>query len=137
MKKLVYRTELAFVMIWIPIVILIFQLIPEKRIASVFAGIGFIFLPLAFIAFEFSKIKTGRTSLVHLGISIEFLFLSSLPIFLLRVMNWNSEFNNLELFGVSANSFHRFSNLNYMILIVSTSYMAFKELRNEKSQPLG
>lgn len=138
MKKLAYRYELLLLAVWLPCVLTLFKVIPERRIAAVVAGTGFIVLPLLFLIMELSnKRQIGLSSKVHLYICAEFLLVSALPIFLLRLLNWDREFSDLSLFGIPAPSLHGFSNLNYLVLVVSTSYLAYQEWRNEKSQPRG
>lgn len=137
MKKLTYRYELLLLALWLPSVLLLFRVIPEKRVAAVIAGIGFIILPILFLLKELSENRKSPSSKVQIVICVEFLIVSALPIFLLRLLNWDSEFSTLSLFGISASALHGFSNLNYLVVVASTSYLAHREWRNEKSQPRG
>lgn len=138
MKKLAYRIQFLILVLWIPCVILLFKIIPEKRVAALFAGAGFLVLPILFLINEFrQKQQTGRFSKLHVFICGEFLLVSSLPIFLLRILNWDADFSQLSVMGIEANLLHRFSNTNYMLLLASAAYLAFTAWRNEKSQPKG
>lgn len=138
MKNLAYRFQVFVLVLWIPCVMALFKVIAEKKLAALFTGAGFLILPALFLYSEFvQRRQTGRYSKLHAFISMEFLLLSSLPIFLLRVLNWNADFSTLSVMGIEANFLHRFSNTNYMILLASSSYLAFTAWRNEKSQPLG
>lgn len=135
MKKITYRVEVILLVLWIPCVVLLFKLIPEKKVASVFTGVGFIALPTLFLINEWLRKKAGSTfSKIYILINMEFLLVLGLPIFLLRVFNWNSEFSQLSFMGVPAENLHKFSNANYMLVLLSAMWLAFKEWKNEKSR---
>lgn len=138
MKKLAYRVQLLILVLWIPCVMLLFKYIEEKRVAALFAGAGFLMWPILFLVQEAFSRRSGKVfSKMHSFICLEFLIFSSLPIFLMRVLNWSTDFNQLSIFGVSANFLHRFSNINYMLLLSSAAFLTLKAWRNEKSQPMG
>lgn len=138
MKKLAYWVQLLILLLWIPCVMMLFRFIDEKRVAALFAGAGFLILPTLFLVHEALLRRSGKAfSKLHSFICLEFLIFSSLPIFLLRVLNWDADFSQLSIFGVSASFLHRFSNTNYMLLLLSAAFLTFKAWRNEKSQPMG
>lgn len=134
MKKLTYRNQLSLLVFWILCVSLFFKFIPDKKVASVCAGIGFVLWPALFLLKE---LKSPSPSKIYSFICIEFLLISALPIFLLRILNWESEFNQLSVFGIQASELHALSNFNYCILAIAALVMNYKSGRNEKSQPEG
>jgi hypothetical protein len=135
MKKLAYRYQLLILILWIPAVMLIFKIVAEKRMASVFAGLGFVFIPLIFFILEWIRLKKNNGSKLHFILCAEFLVISAVPILLLRLLNWDADFGQLTLFGFSSMAHHKFANVNYMALIISAAYLSYKEWTNEKSQP--
>jgi hypothetical protein len=135
MKNLAYRYQLLILILWIPTVMLIFKMIAEKRAASVFAGIGFVLIPLFFLLQEVLRTKLNKGSKLHLFLCGEFLFISALPILFLRLLNWDADFGQLTLFGLSSMTHHKLANVNYMFMVISAAYLSYKEWTNEKSQP--
>lgn len=123
--KLSSRNQLILLVIWIFIVGALFAFISEKRIAAVIAGSGFIIIPLLLIFSEF-KSGVGKKSVVTLA-ALVFLVVSALPIFGLRILNWDSDFSQLALFGISANFLHRTSNIVYLLMIVAVCWNLFRQ----------
>ena len=118
MLSLNYRSQVVFLVAWVLIVMLIFKVIPDKQIASLFAGGGFIVLPTLFLVEEIRK----QRNKAHIAILLIFLFFSAIPIFLLRVLNWGVDFSSINLLGISAEFLHRFANVLYMTILVSAIY---------------
>lgn len=122
--KLNSRSLLIALIVWIPIVGILFAFIPEKKIASVIAGSGFMILPILVLVSEFKKVQKNKTLIFITSI---FFFLSAAPIFLLRVLNWHEEFRDLSLLGIPADFLHRASNLVYLLMLVTLGIAAYHE----------
>lgn len=118
MLNIKYRNQVILLVGWILIVIVLFRLVTDKQMASLFAGAGFIILPILFLLSEFK----GRRSKVHIATLAFFLVFSALPIFLLRIFNWGTEFNSIYFLGFSAEFLHRTSNIIYLIVLSSATY---------------
>lgn len=118
MQHLTYKIQTMILAAWIVIVILTFQLVPDKQVASVIAGAGFLLWPILFLMAEFRN----RKNPVHVAVLILFLAGAAVPIFLMRVLNWGVEFTLLDFFGIPATFFHRSSNFLYMAVLISTIY---------------
>lgn len=123
--KLSYRNQLFVLIMWIFVVGSLFAFISEKRVAAVIAGAGFIIIPILLIISEI-KFGLGKKSIVTWTASV-FLLLSALPIFGLRIFNWESEFSQLTLMGISANFLHRASNILYLVMIVAVCWNLFRK----------
>lgn len=94
----------------------LFHWIPEKQVAALFAGSLFILVPLAVIHMEWNILKDYR-SLSGWGCLL-FLLISALPVFLLRVMNWGTPFDELSLLGVSGPDMHKMSNGIFLLMLL-------------------
>ena len=124
-----YLTQFFILFVWIVIVVLLFKFIPEKQVAAVIAGAGFILWPAFFIIAEIKNRKNWG----HVFILGFFLVTNALPIFFLRVLNWGVEFSELSLFGIPAQSLHSVSNILYFAVMASCLFYFVKTKRIEKS----
>lgn len=116
MKNIKFGIQTIVLLLWIFVVGLLFTLIHEKRIAGVIAGIGFIFIPTLFI---FSELKQIKKNYLHMSALCLFLIGSALPIFFLRVLNWDVAFSELSLLGASSEKLHNLSNVLYGFMLLS------------------
>lgn len=130
MRKNLYRFEFFIMALWIIAVILFFKLIPNKQVASLVAGLGFVLIPSVFIFLEFKKAKAAISHVVILAV---FLVLAALPIFLSRILNWGQDFSSLTVFGVPLELIHKYSNGLYIIMMLSALYQVY--FGKEKGQP--
>lgn len=101
---------------WIFVVVLLFWSIPDKKVASVIAGLGFLIIPILVLTQQFRQKK--RNILVVITATAFFVF-SALPIFLLRVLNWEKDFKDLSLFGIPSDFLHKASNGLYVCMLVA------------------
>ena len=118
-----YRIQLIVSVAWIFIVMALFKLIPNKQVAALFTGAGFIILPISFLI---SELKHAKNKL-HIFILSLFLACSALPVFLLRVFNWGNEFASLDLFGIPAPLLHKYSNYFFILMLLSMVYRIIDE----------
>ena len=117
MKKFGYRliAEL-FVVVLVP---LIFHYIENRLYAGMVAGTVFIVLGLYVIA---PGLRAARdracfsfwAGLLHLGIS-------ALPLFITRMINASSKFEEVQVLGLPGPVFHQFSTAVYTVLLVATA----------------
>jgi hypothetical protein len=113
-----YRNQIVILVLWIIAVMALFKFIPDKQVASVVAGMGFVLFPILFLV---SELK-GSKQVTHILVLSVFLVFSALPIFFLRIFNWGSDFGSLEILGVSGNSLHKASSYLYMVMLLSSIY---------------
>lgn len=111
-----YRNQTIILGLWIVVIICLFKFINSKEVASVFAGVGFIVWPTLFLIYEL----TNKKNKIHLAALLIFLCLSALPIFLMRIFNWGTNFSDLSLLGIPMEAFHRASNGLYILMLVSS-----------------
>ena len=115
--------------IWIAIVTMLFKFIPSKQVAGVIAGFGFVLWPTVFLVFELRQTLKDK---IYITILTVFLIANALPIFLLRIFNWGADFSELSLFGIPAARFHGASNVMYLMMMLMSAWLYFKNKRIEK-----
>ena len=119
-----YRIYLFAHIMVVLLVTIIFQTIPERKIAALFAGGLFLLSPLLVLYFEFkSKVLLKRMSTYG---ALVFLAISAIPILYLRLANWSEEFGTLTLFGFSGVQLHQLSNKVFILMLVCFLVDAFK-----------
>jgi hypothetical protein len=108
----------------VPIVILIFKLIEEKRVAGLVAGVFFLSLTVGLFLF----LRRGKNSQM-LGTSwfaLLFLALVAVPMVYKRATNFDLPFEQIEIWGISGPEFHRLSERVFLILVVMTLMDLFR-----------
>lgn len=123
-----YRNQSIVLGMWIVSVIFIFKLIPDRQVASVVAGTGFVVIPVSFLFFELKRIPLA---IIHISALVIFLVASALPIFLLRVLNWGVDFNQLSVAGIGAPELHNISNALYLLMLGSALFHWWRSSRKE------
>ncbi|MBC7420092.1 MAG: hypothetical protein H7328_05140 [Bdellovibrio sp.] len=133
MKMNKYRNQLAVFLLWAVCVIVFFKFIPDRQIAALLAGAGFIIWPSLFL---FLELKSPNKSKIHVFALSLFLVAAALPIFLLRVIHWGEDFGSLTLFGLPAVNLHQTSNVFYLIVMVSCFYNSWVIERRRRREEL-
>ena len=109
-----YRSYLFIQIIVVIFVILAFKTIESKKIAAALNT----FLFLASTGYILLKERKIPKSFTFWG-SLAFLILGILPIGLLRLFYWESDFNSVSVAGIfTASELHKFSNYPFVILLV-------------------
>lgn len=99
-------------------VVFIFKLNSDVKLASVQAGTLFVLLPLILAALEFKRSGLSRKSF-YLGL-LQFWVLFAFPILGLRLLNWETPFNELSFLGVPGATLHQFANHSYLVMMALT-----------------
>lgn len=123
MNSIKYSYQLLILILWVVGVGLLFKFSPDRQVAGAIAGLFFIGIPLVLLVSELRQAHKHWYQLVTVGV---FLIVSALPIFLLRVLNWGTEFNDLSLLGITGPQLHKLSNVLYIAMIVTTAYCWYK-----------
>jgi len=129
--KLSSKSLLIVLIVWIGVVGLLFAVIPDKKIASVIAGTGFVILPLLILNSELRKAERNVSVVLS---SLVFFICSALPIFLLRVLNWERDFKELSIFGFPAEVLHRVSNILYLVMLIAVASVFWNERKSRDRQ---
>lgn len=128
MPNISYKTQSFILIVWILVVMALFRFISDRQVAASIAGLGFIVLPTLFLYSEFRSYKR----ILHIFVLGIFLIAAAMPIFLLRVLNWGSDFSSLDLFGIPATGLHKASNYLYLLMLCSAVYH-FLQYRNKNT----
>jgi hypothetical protein len=115
----IFTLEFIVLLLWIPCVILTFKFIEDRKTAGLFAGAGFLLIPL-FNIFRERKTKASTASrLARVVASGLFFLLSAMPIFLYRVFNWDKNLEDISILGVmTGRQLHSFSNILFVSMIL-------------------
>lgn len=118
MRRNRFSVYLILQAIVIALVMVIFKVVPDRRLASVLAGSLFVVLPLGLMAFELFR-EGFKRWYWFLG-TLQFWLLFAVPILGLRLTHWREPFVTLEVFGVPAPFLHQWSSKSYMLWMVVT-----------------
>lgn len=117
--KAVTKRLLIFVLIailYIPIVMLIFRLSPDRLTAGYIAGAGFVLIGVALFWGLKSLGPQARWTRIAAFIH---LFGISLPLLIFRSMNSGVDFKDIHIMGIPGPVFHQVSTWVYLIMIVA------------------
>jgi hypothetical protein len=115
------------------LVIGFFKFITDRQIAALCAGFLFLFGPI-YVLWSEKKAGCKLRSASWWG-SLVFLFISALPIFLLRIMYWNQPFENLSMLGISGPRLHQVSNYLFIVMLLCFVVDSFLSKRQEIKKP--
>lgn len=102
----------------VPIVILIFTFIHPKNIAGMIAGSGFVLMGVVFI-YWLTKWPKFKSSLVF-WFALGHLVIIALPMFITRVVFFDTPFDEITVLGFPGPIFHQISENVFLILILTT-----------------
>ncbi len=114
----------------IPIIILIFKNIHPKNLAALFAGSVFIFTGFIVLFLEFKNNRKKIFSSFSFWGALGFLLFFSLPMFSVRILNYDIDFENLTILFMPAPQFHKVSNYGFMLMVL---FFIIEWLKNIKS----
>ena len=118
MKKISYKIQVIAFVVLILLVLVNFKVMPNKQLAGLLAGIGFLILPLLFLIGELK----GEKNTLHRTSLILFLVGTAIPIFLVRITTWGEDFSTTYFFGVPSIVLHRLANFLYLGMLASAIY---------------
>ena len=130
MKNFSYVMKAAVLILWIPVVLFLFRFVGDRQTAAFVAGIGFIVLPTVILIHEIVACRL-RSRITILS-CFQFLIFFAWPIFLLRIFNWETEFNNILFLGASPAILHQYSSWSYLLMVTAVVLQGFIEWRNKK-----
>jgi len=115
-----YLQILIFQLITIPVVVAFFALIQPPKVAALFAGGLF----LIYGTFALVKVQhhAGAKTNPLLWLLYIHLFFISLPLISVRLMNWSTPFEYLQIFGLPAPLFHTLSGWVYGAIMALTAF---------------
>lgn len=114
----------------IPIIVLIFKNIHPKNLAAIFAGSVFICTSLIVLLLEFRNNRKKFFSSLSFWGALGFLLFFSLPMFSVRIMNYEIDFENLTILFMPAPQFHKVSNYGFMLMVLFFTLEWFKKIKS-------
>ena len=127
-----YRNYVTLQVLGIALVMLIFRVILDRKIASLFAASIFISLPLVIALIEYKK---GTFKSLSSLVGLAFWACLAMPIFLSRVIFWDQEFAAIQIFGMPVSALHGVSNTVYLFWIAVTFFEHWKTKRRLNQPP--
>lgn len=131
----VFSIDFLILLLWIPCVIFIFKFIEDRRFAGFIAGVGFLLIPIMNIYRELKGSTPTTFKTVKVFASATFLLLSALPIFMLRLLNWNKNLEDISILNmITGRELHLASNFLYiamLIVIFISNCLVYKNRRKE------
>lgn len=135
-KRNRFRNYLSIEAFVIVLVLVGFRVIPDKKLASVFASLLFIgsSAGIMFWEMKFPGFKRRPSFWGALG----FLVLSALPVFGMRLLYWDIPFDEIQIAGVTGAQMHKASNYVFILMMVCffiDSYL--QTVKDRESQDAG
>jgi len=110
-------------------VMLIFKLIQDRQTAALVAGSLFLLSPMIALTLEWRANQSWR-SIAAAG-AILFFVGAAVPIFGLRIANWGEPFDQLSLFGISGQVWHKASNGLFLLMLVGQAWGSFQQKKKK------
>lgn len=132
MRRNRFSVYLILQAVVIALVMVIFKVIADKKVAATVAGVLFVGLPLALMIYE-NKRAAWSEKIWYLG-TLQFWILFALPILGLRIFNWNMDFSELSVLGVPGPLLHQWSSKSYMVWMLITLFTSWKVARHRLSE---
>ena len=115
-KRSRFRNYVSLMALVIVIVLLTFHFIEDRKISAVIAGVVFILSTGAIFIYE--ALQPGFQKRASFWGTGAFLFLSALPIFILRLVYWNLSFEMITFFGLTGPQLHTISNEVFILMLI-------------------
>ncbi len=117
------REEILPLILVIPLVVLLFRFIPERKIAATIAGLLFVVVPAA-LMWKRAR-STEVASMIRwvwwFGV-LQFWMFFALPILGARVLFWETAFEEFSFFGQTGETWHRLASKSYMVMMVAVLF---------------
>ncbi len=111
-----YLVYLLYFLLTIPAVMMIFKFIEPKKLAAIFAASLFISCSLLVFWGEF---KNRSYKSFTLWTATLFFLLFSAPMIIVRLMNYDMDFAEINFGPLSGPDFHKYSTYGFMFLLVA------------------
>lgn len=128
-----FGLEMVVLALTVPLVMLTFRLIPDRKIAATVAGILFVLGPILMVrSHRRLPWRPGPDRLWWAAVA-QFVLLFAIPILGLRLLFWETPFEELRFFGVPGPQWHRLANTSYLIMAVGVLGAGLWRWRSEPS----
>jgi hypothetical protein len=113
------------------VVISSFKLIAEKFVAGMIGGVLFVSLGL-FVCLQCIRSKRLKVS-ATMVMGLIHLFVTSLPMFLTRLLNSSGDFSEVKILGIPGPAFHGVSSSVYLLFMIATVFDLIRIWRADRS----
>lgn len=111
--------DLIFLILTIPLVLLLFRIVPDRKTAATFAGFVFVGLPIVMMIRRFKNpLPTKNARRLWWAGVLQFWILFALPILGARLLFWETPFEQFTFFGFSGDQWHSLSTKSYTVMAV-------------------
>lgn len=112
--------QVGLLVLHIALVMAIFRMIPDRKIAGLVAGSFFVEVAAVMI---WSEVLWGRGAQSWLlRTAVLFLCVSALPVLALRLFYWEIPFDDIQILGITGRQIHQASNWTYLLMGVAALY---------------
>lgn len=113
-----FALDMVVLALTVPLVMLTFRLIPDRKLAATLAGVLFVLGPIAMIwSHRRLPWRVGIDGLWWVAVA-QFVLLFAIPILGIRLLFWSTPFEELRFFGVPGPQWHRLANTSYLAMAV-------------------
>lgn len=130
MTKNYLKNLLIFEILIVAAVPFIFRYIEPKRIAALWAGSLFVILGIS-VLYGSLKYETLRRTFFTLVGGIH-LFIVSVPMLAARIYFFDTDFDQIQIMGLGAPQFHKYSEWVYIGLLFTTIYQLYRHSKETK-----
>lgn len=102
----------------VPLVVLCFRLIPDRKVAATVAGILFVLGPVAMALVHRKLPWLGKVDVLWWVALAQFFLLFAIPILGVRLLYWETPFEEIRIFGQPGPLWHRLANTSYLVMAV-------------------
>ncbi len=122
-----YLIYLVYFVLTIPAVILLFKGIEPKKLASLFAAS--LFISCSFLIF-WGEYKNNFLRSFSFWAALFFLLIFSGPMLINRLLHYDLDFSEIQIWGFSGPDFHKYSNYGFWVLLAAPliDYLKAKRL---------
>lgn len=108
--------DLFLLTLTVPVVILLFKVIPDRTTAAFYAGVLFVSVPIVMMLQHRRLNFANGAEWIWWGGVLFFWALFALPIFILRLSSGTVPFAELSILGVPAPAWHSGANVAYIVM---------------------
>ena len=116
----------------LPIIILIFKFIEDRKTAALLAGSLFILICVGTFWWE-GRERKFQAKFFWVG-GLQFFILFAVPIFLLRLTHWDLPFGEIAVGPIRAADLHMLSNKSYMLWMLTTVFESYRSVLRTKNK---
>lgn len=128
MKSLKYFWPVLVEIVQVPLIIIMFKVLPYKKLAGLLGGVMFLLVIFALVNYFYKMLYKKSFAIYAL---LAHLFMFVIPILVFRIGFWSTPFEEIVFMGVPASLLHSLSEKFYVVVLWATIYDCMKIKQNE------